>query len=268
VSAYLLRGLQLALIFYVGLCAALYIFQRHLIFVPPSVRLGEPPAGSIYRSLDVEVPGLGHLTAWRVPPVRPDLPTLVFFHGNASDRSDLYRAGEAIHARGWGLVLASYRGYSGNPGDPSEAGLIEDARATLAALGPLPGPILVWGHSLGTYVAAKMASEGRAAGLILESPYTSITTMAWARYPYVPVPWLISDPFDTTALIPSIQVPVLIIHGQDDPLIPIAMGRDLANRLGDRATFVTLDGVGHLPHQRDLSPMIARWMADKGLTTE
>ena len=84
----------------------------------------------------------GRLVVWTAPPARADLPTVFFFHGNASDVSGFAEFGEAFHRQGWGVVLTDYRGYSGNSGKPSEEGLFEDARTTLAAVAPM-GPVLL-----------------------------------------------------------------------------------------------------------------------------
>jgi uncharacterized protein len=169
-----------------------------------------------------------------------------------------------FHQRGWGVVLASYRGYSGNPGEPTENGLMEDARATLATAAARAGPIIVWGHSLGSGVAARMASEGRAAGLVLEAPYTSITDLAVRQSPpYVPVRLLLLDRFDTRSLVSHIAVPVLIFHSVDDPEIPFTMGQELGAELGERATFIQLNGMGHYPHREDLSDTVVRWAQDR-----
>jgi len=262
---WLLGVVAVALIGYLAVCGYLYVEQRHIIFQPTGLVLGAPPAGSGYQTLDVEVPGLGRLTDWWAPPSSPQVPTVVFFHGNASDRTEFMVQGDLLRKRGWGVVLASYRGYSGNPGQPTEAGFMDDARATLVAIAPRVGPIIVWGHSLGSGVAARMAAEGRAQGLVLEAPYTSITDVAAERYPYVPVRWLLLDRFDTRALLSRIQVPVLIFHSRDDPTIPFAMGQSLAGQLGPRATFVAMDGVGHEPHHRDLSGLVTAWAARKGI---
>lgn len=261
----LLGLVGLALVGYLALIGYLFVQQRHMIFQPTAIRLGDAPAGSGYRTLDVDAPGLGVIRDWWAPPATRALPTLVFFHGNASDRSDFLHQGDLFRRRGWGVVLASYRGYSGNPGRPSEAGFMADARATLQAVGPRVGPVIVWGHSLGSGVAARMAAEGRAQGLVLEAPYTSITDVAAERYPYIPVRWLLLDRFDTAAILDRIKVPVLIFHSTDDPTIPFAMGRALAQRLGPRATFIPLHGLGHWPHHQDLSPMVAAWARRRGI---
>jgi hypothetical protein len=244
---------------YIGLCGFLFFEQRHLIYFPGHARLDGPPHGSEYRLLAVNVPELGIIKDWWIPPASPGLPTLVFFHGNAGDRTDFLTQGLVYHRHGWGVVLASYRGYSGNPGTPTQAGLMEDARATIAAVAPHVGPVIVWGHSLGSGVAAQMASEGRAAGLVLEAPYTALVDIGAQQYPYIPVRLLSLDPFDTASLVSRISVPVLIFHGTDDPVIPFAMGRKLADLLGARATFVPMNGVGHYPHHRDLSDTVLQW---------
>jgi len=244
---------------YCGICGYLFAEQRGLIYPPSKIQLDRPPAGSGYRLLEIGVPGLGILKDWWIPPESKALPTIIFFHGNASSRADFLRQGLLFHHRGWGVVLASYRGYSGNPGSPTEAGLMADARATIAAVAPEVGPIIVWGHSLGSGVAAQMASERRAAGLVLESPYTSLVDIAAEQDPYVPVRLLLLDRFDTRSLLGRIAVPVLIFHSTDDPVIPYAMGRELADRLGNRAAFVRMTGMGHYPHHQDLSQTVEKW---------
>jgi pimeloyl-ACP methyl ester carboxylesterase len=259
----LFRIVGAVLVAYLSVCGVLFFEQRSLLYRPSGVRLGDPPAGSDYRPLDVSVAGIGVMKDWWAPPASPALPTIVFFHGNASDRSDFEAEGGLFRRRGWGVVLASYPGYSGNPGSPSEAALLADARATIAAVAPRVGPIIVWGHSLGSGVAARMASEGRAAGLVLESAYTSLVDVAARAYPYVPVQLLVLDRFDTRSILGRIHTPVLIIHSTDDPVIPFAMGEELARRLGPKATFFRMNGMGHYPHGRDLSDIVANWSRDR-----
>jgi len=253
---------------YLGICGYLFVEQRRLLFQPQAAWQHAPPANSSYQVLAVSVPGVGMLIDWWIPPRSASLPTLVFFHGNGSDRSDFARQGEVFHGLGWGVLLASYPGYSGNPGAPTEATLTAAARASVAAVNNHVGPIIVWGHSLGSGVAARVASEGAAAGVVLEAPYTSIVEVAADAYPYVPVRWLMRDRFDTEALVDRIKVPVLIFHSTDDPSVPFRMGQTLADELGARATFVKMEGAGHYPHNRDLSDAVLRWAREKHLAPE
>jgi pimeloyl-ACP methyl ester carboxylesterase len=261
----LLTLAALILVPYVAAATALYVYQRDLIYQPSQIVIDAPPRNTIYDVLPVKGADGARLMVWAAPATQPGLPTFVFFHGNASNVTDFAQMGEAFHRRGWGIVLAAYRGYSGNSGKPSEDGLMGDARAILSAIHP-EGPVILWGHSLGSGVAARMASEGRAAALVLESPYTSLAELGARLYPIFPVRWLLSDPFDTAALVNDIKVPVLIFHSMDDPVVPFALGEKLAARFGDRATFVPLEGLGHFPHQIDLSEKVVEWLQGNGIS--
>jgi pimeloyl-ACP methyl ester carboxylesterase len=253
----LLRYLLLA---YLAACTFLFFYQRKLLYMPPAEVLGEAPANSIYRNMTVDVPEVGRITNWMVAPSAPDMPTVVFFHGNGSDRTDFMQTGERLHRLGWGVVLASYPGYSGNPGEPSEDSLMASARATLAALGHPPGGMLAWGHSLGSGVAARMASEGIVQGLILEAPYTAIYEVAAQLYPVIPVKLLTRDRFDTRSQVAAIKVPVLIVHADGDPVIPFVMGKELAGLFGTQAQFYPIHMHSHFPHaELDLSGVAADW---------
>ena len=246
-------------------CVFLYFYQRKLIYAPPNEVLAAPPSQSSYQSLFVDVPGVGRITEWYAAATDPAKPTIVFFHGNGSDRSDFLQAGERFHQHGWGVLLASYPGYSGNPGNPTETSLMESARATLGAIGHPRGGVLLWGHSLGSGVAGRMASEGRGDALVLEAPYTSVTDMAGSIYPIFPARLIVQDRFDTSSLVTQIKVPVMIIHAVRDPVIPFAMGKKLAERFGQQAEFVALpDLVSHFPHaERDLTDMVVNWWQGK-----
>ncbi len=252
----LLSLAALGAVLYLGLCGYLFAVQRQAIYQPPQTVPDSPPPGSGYNVLEVRVPDIGVIKDWSLPPAA-GMPTMIFFHGNAGDRTSFLELGLLLHRQGWGVVLVSYPGYAGNPGKPSESTLLADARATIAAV--KSRPVIVWGHSLGSGVAAQMASEGLAAGLVLESPYTSLPDVAARIYPYIPVHWLMLDRFNTSALVDKITVPVLIFHGIDDPQIPFAMGQALADAWGQRATLVRLEGVGHYPHRIDLSGTVMQW---------
>jgi pimeloyl-ACP methyl ester carboxylesterase len=261
----LARFLRNVLVLLVGATAVLYvavfvlllIFQRQLVFVGNTRIIPPPQAGSIYRAATISENDGTRLTIWKAPPARPGLPTFVIFHGNGSSLTDFAGTGERLHAQGFGVVLAAYRGYSGNSGSPSEDGLMADARAVLAGV---PRPVVLWGHSLGSGVAARMAAEGRAAALILESPYTSVPDVAARRFPIYPARYFLRDRFDTLSLVPEIRVPVLIIHGTRDRAVPYDMGVTLAKRFGRQATFISIIGAGHEPHRSDLVPFVMRWL--------
>jgi fermentation-respiration switch protein FrsA (DUF1100 family) len=258
----------IVLALYFAATGALYALQRRLLFAGAGGPPVSAPVHGLYRDWLVEVPGGPALHLWRGPAPAKGMPIFVFFHGNGSDTSDFAAFGERFAARGWGVVLATYRGYSGNAGAPSEAGLMADARAILAALDESDNPLILWGHSLGSGVAARMAAEGHGAGLVLEAPYTSIADVAQRSYPIFPVQLLISDRFDTMALLPDLKIPVLIFHSADDRVVPFDMGQRLATALGTRATSVFLNDLGHVPHSAELTPRVAEWLAAQGLLTQ
>lgn len=246
---------------YLAVFVLLLVFQRDMLFIGAGHPAGPPPPD--YRAHMIAVPGGGRVLTWSIA-ANAGAPTFVFFTGNGSPISDFADTGEQFHRRGWGVVLASYRGYSGNSGNPSEAGLMQDARAVIAAL-PRGGKLILWGHSLGSGVAARMAAEHRCDGLVLESAFTSVADVAARRFPIFPVRWFIRDPFETEALLSKIAVPVLIFHGTDDAMVPFDMGRTLAARLGRQARFVPVAGVGHIPHETDLAPVVADWLQHNAL---
>ena len=258
----LIIALALVAVFYLTAVLLLYTHQRDMEFFGDAAAPPPPPGDYLART--VVVPHGRAVLVWSIPAADASQPTFVFFTGNAAHIWDFVDTGEVFHLRGWGVVLASYRGYSGNPGSPSEDGLMDDARAVLASL-PQHGKLILWGHSLGSGVAARMASEHRGDGLVLESAYTSAANVAARRYWMFPVHWLMRDPFETETLLDKITVPVLLIHGRNDPVVPFDMGETLAQRLGARATFVPLDSVGHVPHQIDLSPFVEKWLMNNHL---
>jgi len=249
-----------AAFFYLAIVAALYHWQRDFVFVRARW-WHEDARPADFAERTIAEPDGTRLRIWQSGPPTGGKPTVVFFYGNAGTLSDFAPIGEDLHSEGYGVVLGSYRRYSRNPGQPSEAGLFADARAILNALPRGHGPVVVWGQSLGTGVAARMAAEGRASGIILQSPYTSIVDVAAMEYWAVPVRLLDTDPFNTLALVPKIKVPVLIIHGTNDWLVPFWMGVRLKDGLGREATLVPVPHGGHNDLREDeLLPPALQWL--------
>jgi uncharacterized protein len=177
------------------------------------------------------------------PAPKPDAKTVVYFHNNretAESRSDLARA---LRSRGLGAVLVEYRGYgwSADAGAPSEEGLYRDAEAVLGALearGIGPEKIVLWGTSLGTGVAAEMARRGKGSRLVLVTPYTSIPDLL----PVPPLRPLLPDRFDTLSKACTIGVPVLVVHGDEDEIVPFDMGVRIARALPKAELLIVRGG--------------------------
>jgi fermentation-respiration switch protein FrsA (DUF1100 family) len=219
-----------ALIGYVLVVGALYLGQRSLLYRPSAGRpsLGGLAALGAHEATLHTEDGL-RLFAWYLPPPA-GAPVIVYFHGNGGDighRADRLRRFAEV---GFGALMVEYRGYAGNPGAPTEAGLLADARAALAFLDAqrvAPNRRVLYGESLGTGVTVQLAADHPIAALILESPYTSVADVAQYHYPWVPVRWLLHDKFDSRAVIGRVQAPILFLHAERDTVIPARFGRAL-----------------------------------------
>ncbi len=241
-----------AVLGYVVVVGLLYLFQRSLIYptwalaAEAAVRL--PPPG-LERVAVATTDGQRLAALWKPP--RDGAPVIVSFHGNAATPhpyADRF-ANEAPWAGGgYGVLVVAYRGYPGSTGRPSEAGLIEDARAALAFVaGRAPGaPLVLHGHSLGAAVAVAAALEAEADLLYLEAPFHSALRMAREGYPAVPAGLLLKDTFRNDLRLPDARArDVLIAHGELDRIVPVAHGADLAaERVGTR--FVRVPGADHV----------------------
>jgi fermentation-respiration switch protein FrsA (DUF1100 family) len=216
---------------YALLIGGLYLFQRSLLYMPDPARpqLG-PLAGLGYREVTLTTAdGLALLSWYR--PARDGNPVVAYFHGNGGNLG--YRTNRMVRfaEAGLGVLMLEYRGFGGNPGAPSETGLYADAAAALDFLSRQEGipasRLVLYGESLGSGVAAHMAAGRQIAALILEAPFTRLADAAAYHYPYVPVSLLLRDRFDSVSAIGRVTAPILILHGEHDPVIPVRLGHAL-----------------------------------------
>jgi uncharacterized protein len=146
--------------------------------------------------------------------------TIILFHGNGEDLTQRAHIALEMIESGYGVLLAEYRGYGGNPGHPHEAGLYADARAAYAYASAHSKNIVLHGYSLGSGVAVQLASEANIDALILEAPFTSIVDVAAKRFRLFPVRLLARDRYESLAKIASVTKPILIYGGTKDGVIP------------------------------------------------
>ena len=241
--------LSLVVLFLYGAGAiALYMAQRRMMFSPDPLRV-LPSA--------VDLPGLhevtlkteeGHaLYCWHLP-AAPLKPTILFFHGNGGNVANREEKFRQLHEAGYGVFMMGYRGFGGSEGRPSEAALVKDAALGydyLTSLGLTSDRIVIYGESIGTSIAVQIAVDHPSAALILEAPMYSVLSIAEARYPYVPVKYFLKDKFETNLYIRQINRPLLVVHGSDDGVIPLASGRRLFEAASEPCHFVVLEGAGH-----------------------
>jgi len=233
---------------YAVLVGGLYIFQRQLLYFPDTTR----PKLGVLAALDVReitlttADGLS-LLSWYLPP-SDGHPVIAYFHGNGGHIG--YRAERLrwFAQAGYGVLMAEYRGYGGNPGTPSETGLVADGFAALGFLdreGIPSNRLVIYGESLGSGVAVSLAAQQEIAGLILEAPFTSVAEVAQYHYVVIPASALVRDRFDSLACIGHIKAPLLILHGGQDRIVPLRFGRALFNAAPEPKELWVAREAGH-----------------------
>ncbi|MGB0682924.1 MAG: alpha/beta hydrolase [Magnetovibrionaceae bacterium] len=230
---------------------ALYLFQRNLMYHPGAER---PAMPRDFEAVEVASEDGLLVTSWWAKSQSADHPTLVYFHGNAGDPSSRVEKVQDYREAGWGVVFAGYRGFAGNPGAPSEQGLSADARAIFGFLegrGLSPSNIILYGESLGSGVAVRLAAEraqkgAPAAAVVLEAPFTSMAAAAQSHYPWTPAIFLVKDRWDSLGRIDGIQAPLLVVHGTRDRTVPHWMGEALVESAHPPKRFVSVEGAGHV----------------------
>jgi pimeloyl-ACP methyl ester carboxylesterase len=225
--------------------------QRRLIYFPD--RAPVPPADRVIDGArDVTLRTSDGLTlgAWFVPadPAADQSLAVLFAPGNGGNRWG--RAGFAVELsrRGFAVLLMDYRGYGGNPGTPSEEGLAEDAMAGAAVLDELGYPAeatIYFGESLGTGVVAGLQARRPPAGLVLRSPFTELADVGAHHYRWLPVRVLLQDRFETAALLADSPVPVTVIYGDRDTIVPPELSARVADEARSLAERVVIRGADH-----------------------
>jgi fermentation-respiration switch protein FrsA (DUF1100 family) len=237
----------LALVVYV------WLTQRSLIYLPDS-RAPDPallPPGG--EAVQIETDDGLALDGWFLPAAgrNPEPgPAVVVFNGNAGNRGDRVPLGLALSDSGLHVLLVDYRGYGGNPGSPSETGLLADARAAAALLATRPEVdlerIVYFGESLGGAVAVALAVERRPAALILRSPFSSLASMGRRHYPYLPM-WdpLLWDRFESRGAVARLDAPLLVIVGSADGIVPPEESRAVYDAAPEPKSWVVIEGAHH-----------------------
>ena len=149
---------------------------------------------------------------------------------------------------GYGALLVEFRGYAGNPGNPTEQGLYLDGFAAVGWLrsqGVTANQTIIAGYSLGSGVASKLAADETPAALVMMAPFTSVPAVAWGHFPFLPTERLMHDRYDTIDRIGGIKAPILLIHGTQDRTIPAENSRALA-RANPGASLALVPGQGHV----------------------
>jgi len=172
--------------------------------------------------------------------------TVILFHGNGEDLTQRGHIALEMIEAGYGVLLAEYRGYGGNPGTPHEAGLYADARAAHAYASARSSNIVLHGYSLGSGVAVQLASEVKIDALMLEAPFTSIVDVAAKRFWLFPVRLLARDRYESLSKIASVRAPLLIYGGTKDGVIPPAHFQRLFDAARGDKRLALIEDADHL----------------------
>ena len=211
----------------------LFFYQRKLLYHPGENNYLDD--ASLNHNIEkVYIPSDQRLVAWHFKK-NSKFKTLLFFHGNAGKIDNrIYKLNE-FSKLDINYLIFAYRGFSGNLGKPNEKGLYDDARSAVKWLesnGIKKEKVILYGESLGTAVAVEIAQNENFAGMILESPFTSMIEMGKKYYFFFPVSLLLKDRYESIKKIKNVHFPIMVMHGKRDRIVPFAMGKkiyDLAN---------------------------------------
>jgi fermentation-respiration switch protein FrsA (DUF1100 family) len=223
----------------------MFLLQRHIIYHPQK-GMGKPESYGFIAAKQVEILTKDgeRLIGWYAAPTTKS-ETIVYFHGNAGNLGDRAYKLNAFSEAGYGVFSVSWRGYGNSTGSPTEAGLMEDARAAITWLKLPPENLILYGESLGSGVALRMATEFDARLVMLEAAYISVQKRGQELYPWLPVKYLLRDNFDSLHFIDKIHAPLVMIHGDKDAIIPVAHGKTLFQKAVQSKKIYIYDGVGH-----------------------
>ena len=224
------------LLIYFFILFTTYFFQRNLLYHPKENNyFGDPLLVSIEK-VKIKTQDNIELLSWYHNKNINNYKTILFLHGNAGSLENRIHKINHFKDMNINFLLVAWRGFNGNEGKPTEQGLYEDARSAvrwLKSKGILEKNIIIYGESLGTGVATEIAQNKNFAGIILESPFTSMVDAGKTKYPYLPVRLLLKDKYESNKKIKNIKSPILVMHGKVDNIVPFYMGEkiyELANK--------------------------------------
>jgi len=253
---WLWKILPTGIIVYAILNAYVYFMQPGMIYFPDIAgrELVSSPEniGLDYEDLTLPVDDGTKLHGWFIPfnhaANMHKQATLLFFHGNAGNISHRLDSIKLFNKLGLNILIIDYRGYGQSTGSPTEAGTYEDAQTAwhylTATRGIKASNIIIFGRSLGGSIAAWLASQQTPAALIIESSFSSVTSMGQRIYPFLPVRLLSRFQYNTKEYVKAVNCPVLVAHSRDDEIIPYEEGRDIFDAAPEPKYFLEMRG-GH-----------------------
>lgn len=266
VRSKMLNACLIVLAIYCAVVFVVWLGQRKLLYVIDASRIPPAEAGLVNVSERMlPTPDGQKLVTWQAK-AKPGRKTILYFHGNAGTLAMRSERVRQFVDDGYGFLMMAYRGYSGSTGRPTEKANEADALLVydyLRAEGVAAKDIIVFGESLGSGIAVKVASKRPVRGVVLDAPYTSITELAASIYPFLPVRQLILDPYESDRVIAQINAPLLVLHGALDRVIPATMGKRLFELAKDPKKIVVFPNGNHtdLFSSHGAYDVVTRWQA-------
>lgn len=233
---------------YLALNLLMYFSQRQMMYLPSRERVTPAEAGLP----NVEEVGLHSATGERLLSwygrASQGRPTVLFFHGNAGAVHHRAYRFERLMTQGFGVFMLGYPGYGGSSGTPSETSFLEAGLLAFEFLresGVDAAEIVIYGESIGSGVAVQLAANVDAKCLVLEAPMSSAIDVAFEHYPYLFAAMFLKDSFRSADHIAAIDMPLLVMHGSADTIIPIEIGRKLFGQAREPKQFLAIAGAGH-----------------------
>ena len=226
----LLQFILIIFFIYFLVLVFLYFFQRSLLYHPNENNYSGDKILVDIKKVKISTSDNIELLGWYHKKNLKDFKTLIYFHGNAGSLENRIHKLNHFEDMNINFLIIAWRGFSGNDGKHSEQGLYEDGKSTINWLkknGVSEKNIILYGESLGTGVATQLAQNKGFAGVILETPFTSMIDAAKIFYPYIPVNLLLKDKFENYKKIKNINSPILIMHGEKDQIVPFSMGKKI-----------------------------------------
>ena len=246
---YLILILLISLSIYFLVLISTYFFQRSLLYHPKENNYyGDQLLVSIDK-VKVKTKDNIELISWFHKKNLKDYKTILFLHGNAGSLENRIHKINHFKDIDVNFLIIAWRGFSGNKGKPTEKGLYEDANSAIKWLnsrGIKNENIIIYVESLGTGVATEIGQKNFFAGLILESPFTSMIDAGKNNYPFLPVSFLLKDKYESNKKIKNIKSPILIMHGKADKIVPFYMGKKLYELANEPKYFYVSEYDDHM----------------------
>ena len=246
-SMIILNSIIVLTLIYLIVVLVIFLSQRKLMYHPNENNYLEEnqlnhKIEKVYINSDFKLLGWHHVK-------NKKFKTLLFFHGNAGNlQNRIYKLND-ISKLDLNYLIIAYRGFSGNKGKPNEIGLYKDSEAAkkwLNNIGVSDKDIILYGESLGTAVAVDLASKHNFAGIILESPFTSMVKLSKIYYPYLPVKILLKDKYESIKKIDKINFPKMVMHGDKDKIVPFSMGKEMFKKFSEPKLSYFRKGDDHM----------------------